>query len=836
MWSFARDSIRHHRSGFAGVFVAVFLCAALLTAMGVLIESGLRGGTAPQRLRGADVVVAAPQSLPVAEDMDAPFSERVLLPSTAVAEVAAVEGVGQAVGTVEVPLADDAGARLSASAWDSAVLGQYVLTSGTPPLGTEEVVVDDSFGVGPGARLILFHGGEPAEYTVTGIAGTQADSGAQGDSAQAASGGPAVFLSSAGAAALWPHGDTVAAVGVLAAPGTDPGALAAAIQSQVDGVVSYTGDRRGDGENPGGSAARSMLLLLSGSLAGVAVMAAVLVTAGTLSLSILSRRREFAMLRAVGAGAWQTLGFVVREVLLVSGAAAVLGVAPGFWLASVLGAQFTAGGIIPAGFALAYSPLPALGAAVLSVVSAVGAALVAARGTVRLAPAAALRDALTEAARLGRGRRFTGLGLLAAGLGTAGVPLAVPGTGGLTAAASSVLLLIIAAGLLGPWIAVRALQLVKPLLGCSPSAALALAEANASAFPRRLASGFIPLALAIALGSVQLFMPTTVEAEANRQSRDGMVADYLVSAPGAAVSPALAEQVAALPGVDAATPVVHSSILATVPVLGVEDSVEPYAVQGLDPRNLEPLLDLGMQEGTLDRLAEPGTVALSLDLARESGVGLGGSFAFHYGDGTPASAVVVATYQRGLGFGDVTVANQTLLQHTDSGLNDYLLVSAAPDADNGKLASELDGLGLTVLERAAAGVAGAADREAQSWITVVTMMVLLGYVGLSVVNSLVMATARRRSELQLLRSLGATARQLHLMTGAESLLLVLTAVIVGTVLAVPPLMGIAVNVSGLPLPVIELPVYLGMTGAAAAIGIGSVAVGTRAALRADRMG
>ncbi|WAP50517.1 hypothetical protein OL239_10700 [Arthrobacter sp. ATA002] len=135
MFSLAKASIRHHRGGFAGVFVAVFLCAALITAMGVLIESGLRGGTAPERSRAADVVVGAPQSHPVVEDMDAPFAERVLLPAGTVEDIAAVPGVDQAVGTVEIPLATADGSGVSAAGWEAAVLAPYGLASGEAPAG-----------------------------------------------------------------------------------------------------------------------------------------------------------------------------------------------------------------------------------------------------------------------------------------------------------------------------------------------------------------------------------------------------------------------------------------------------------------------------------------------------------------------------------------------------------------------------------------------------------------------------------------------------------------------------------------------------------------------------
>lgn len=829
MFSLAKASIRHHRGGFAGVFVAVFLCAALITAMGVLIESGIRGGMAPQRYQGADVVVGAPQALPVVEDMDAPFAERVLLPAEVAGRIEAVPGVERAIANVDIPLATTDGTAVAAAAWDSAALAPYELSAGEAPDRETEVVVDESFGVSPGSSLILTHGGVPTEYTVSGVA-------VPDPKVDAGSLPPAAFLSQAGAEALWPHADAVATVGVLAEAGVDPGTLSDAIEDQVSGVVGYTGDRRGDVENLGGSAARSMLLLLSGSLAGVAVMTAVFVTAGTLSLSILGRRREFAMLRAIGAGANQTLGIVIREVLLVSSAAAVLGAAPGIWLGGFLAGQFTSAGVLPENFRLAYSPLPALAAVGISIAAAVGASLVSARGTVRTAPTTALRESVTEKSQLARGRVITGLALLGSGLLASLLPVAVPGTAGLAGAASSILLLVIGAGLLGPWLVTGTLKLVRPLLRRSTSASLALAEANAGAFPRRLASGIVPLALAVALGSVQFFMPTTVETEAKRQASDGVVAGYVVSAPGSGVSEELADSVASLPGVEATSPVARSAILTAGQFAGMEDGVLSYAVQGLAPSDLDGTLDLDVNEGSLDRLAEPDTIALSVDLARETGTEPGEDFAFYYGDGTQATATVVATYNRGLGFGDVAVANDTLRSHTTAGLNDYLLVTAAPDANAAELASAVEDLGLTILDREDLDAAGAAQRNADSWVNIVAMLVLLGYLGVSVVNTLVMATARRRPELMLLRTLGASDRQLRRMTGAESLLIVGAAVVIGTVLALPPLMGIATSVSGLPFPTIVPWAYAALAGTTAVLGLGSIAVATSAALRPARQG
>lgn len=82
--------LRHHRGSFVGVAVAVFVASALVTGLGVLVESGMRGGLAPERYAAVDVVVGAPQQVDVPEDLPVPLRERVPLPADAVRDIAAL--------------------------------------------------------------------------------------------------------------------------------------------------------------------------------------------------------------------------------------------------------------------------------------------------------------------------------------------------------------------------------------------------------------------------------------------------------------------------------------------------------------------------------------------------------------------------------------------------------------------------------------------------------------------------------------------------------------------------------------------------------------------------
>ena len=813
MWALALAGIRRHRGGFVGVFVAVFLASTLMTGLGVLMESGLRGGVPPERYAAADVMVGGRQTLPVAEDLDVAFPERVTLPRETVDELAALPGVAEAVADVSVPLATADGETVDAHGWASAVLGSAELAAGDPPEGDREVVLGTGAGLEPGDEVVLSHGAEQATYTVSGtVAG---DAGT-------------VFLSDQRVEDLWPHEGQVATIGLLAEAGTDADDLAETVEREVEGVTAYTGRERGDLESLAAFSARDQLMVLSSSFTGVALMIALFVVAGTLSLAVAQRRRQFALLRAVGALPGQVQGLIRREVLLVAGAAAVLGVVPGFWAAGVLGSQFSRAGVMSSDFALAYSPLPALSAIVLSLGAALAAAWLAGRRTARISPVEALAEADVETPELSRVRVVSGVVLVALGLVASGTPLLVGGTTGLVAAASALLLLIFGVGLLGPLVVQRALDGAERLTRRSSSPGLTLAVANLRGYSRRTANAVVPLALAMSFACVQLFLPTTVDAEASDQSRDGLTADLVVAAP-AGISPGAVQQVAGLDGVASVNPVVRSAVLVSGTMLE-DPTVEPLAAQGIEPEAAPATLDLDVREGSLERLADEDTVALSVEGAGFLDAELGDMVGFRLGDGTPVDAEVVAVYERGLGFGDVTMDGETLRQHTTAGLDDYLLLTTEPGA-GAQLRQELAALGLVSQTPDALADEGSSERDSQAWVNRIALTVILGYVALSVVNGLVMATLGRRRELTLLRLVGARDRQVRSMTLLESLATGALAVVLGTLVAVPPLIGIAFGVSGQPLPSVTPWLYGAIAAGVVALGVGSVMLPTRTVLR-----
>ncbi|WP_377325429.1 FtsX-like permease family protein [Pimelobacter simplex] len=132
------------------------------------------------------------------------------------------------------------------------------------------------------------------------------------------------------------------------------------------------------------------------------------------------------------------------------------------------------------------------------------------------------------------------------------------------------------------------------------------------------------------------------------------------------------------------------------------------------------------------------------------------------------------------------------------------------------------------------GEAAGADAERQQcWVNLVALLVILGYIAIAVANTLAMATSERSRELALLQLVGAGRRQVRAMMRLESVLVAAIAATLGIALALPPLIGISIGISGRPLPTLPLAGSATVVAAMSALALVSLAVATRAAMRTE---
>jgi putative ABC transport system permease protein len=666
-------------------FVALLYGAAVLTACGVLLESALRYHGDPDTY-GASAVVVAASNLTIVQGSGEDLSvDSYPLPeggqvSTALAErIAAVPGVRRVVADVTVPMQLIAGVSpgtgnsatqvLAASGhpWSAAALTPFTLLTGTPPTSAGDVVLDAalarSTGIRPGqaVRLVVPDGAHT--FTVTGI--TRGPAG---------SGQPVVFFTDAQAEALAGHQGTASVLGVIASPGIRAQRLAAAVRAVLpahsgaaQGVFPrvYIGADRGLTGAPEAENGKELLVAVSSSFDGFAFLIAILVISGTVGLSVQQRHRDIALLRAIAATPRQVRRMILIEALVVASLAGAAGVWAGLALAGWLRSQFVSQGFIPGSFALHVSWLPPVVAVGGVAIVAMAGAWIAGLRASRIRPVEALGEATVE--RRGRladaVRASLGVAALAGGVALADVASRLTASAAAGTAIGLVADLVMAVALLAPWITRIAAALCATglrRLGVPGR----LAAANLATSARRLSPVVSALVLAVALGGSLWFLQTSIQHATLQQSRAGLLANQVISTPGPGLPASVAQAARHVPGASLATGIVRSTVFG-----GQGDE---FTAEGVDAGALPGMLDLGATSGSLNSL-HGDTVAVDTVTANDLHLRAGSTFRGWFGDGVPVTLRVVALYQRGLGFANLTLPAQLLRPHTATGLDSLVL-------------------------------------------------------------------------------------------------------------------------------------------------------------------
>ncbi|MEV8452142.1 FtsX-like permease family protein [Streptomyces sp. NPDC052095] len=811
----ARAAVRFKPSSFAGTFVALLLAAAIASACGILLETGLRASVPADRYAKAPVVVAADQQIHLKVDRgeseettDVLIPDTARLPETLVAKAAHAPGAAGAIGDVTYPVRQD-GTPLTAHGWGSAVLTGATLADGTAPR-TGEVVLPAGGKARTGDRVTLDTPAGPRAFRVSGTAAAPGT----------------VWFTDHQAVRLSGHPGRVDAVAVFAAPGTDTTALAAHVRESVGRTTAqvHTGDGRGAVETPALASTKELLFGLSVSFGAVATLVAVMTAAGTVALAVGQRGREYALLRAIGATPRQLRRTIATEALLVAPLAGALGCLPGTALAGWWFGQLQDRGAVLDSVGLKISWMPFAVAVGLSLLTAVGAGFLAARRPARMKPGLALAETAVERSAFGPVRTPVGVLALIGGGIFAGVAATTSGGDSANAALGVVMLFMLAVGLLGPVIA----RICAAVLGLALRAAGApgsLAAANSRANSRRLASAITPIVLAMAFASTLVFMQTSQERVTAHQQRDAITADHIVTAtataPGGLASDATA-QAAATPGVTTAVGLLRTSVLVSA---GPGTQLQAVAAQGVigTGAQLTKVQDLDVRTGSLTAL-RPGTVAVDTTLADAAGVRTGDRLALRLPDGTPARPQVVAVYGRGLGTSLLTFPAADLADRVTAPYASEVLVRATPAGAEG-----LAALG-TVTD--ATGYAAAQDeaRELNAWANTVMAAVLGGFAAVAAVNTLVMTILDRRRELTVLRLVGTTRRQVLGMVRWEALLVTVAGAVLGTAIALATLFPMMRGLTGED-PYIPPLLYGTFVAATVGLGLAAMLLPARAALR-----
>ncbi|MEV3874993.1 FtsX-like permease family protein [Streptomyces sp. NPDC049906] len=819
----ARAALRFKPAAFAGTFLALFMAAMIVSACGILLETGLRASVPPGRYADAPVVVAADQQAhhPVVDaagdrsDHGGPVPDRARLDAALVARAAAVPGVHAAIGDTTFPVRTDR-AALTGHGWGATALTGERATTGRAPAPGEVALtvpgpVRTPAGEPPavGDRITLHTAEGARTFRVAALV-------------PAAGATPTAWFHDTEAPRIAGHPGRIDAIAVLPEAGVPTTELKGRVAAALgDAAEIHTGEDRGAVAEPGLGEAKELLIGLGGSFGGTATLVAVFTAAGTVALSVGQRAREYALLRAIGTTPRQVRRAIATETLLIAPLAGALGCLPGTALATWWFGQLQDKGALPRALDLAVSPLPLLAAVAAVVLTGLVAGWAAARRPARIRPGQALARAAVERSLPGPLRLGLGIAAAVGGTALAAVAQSTAGEDAANAAMGVVLLFMLAVALLGPLVARACAALVGlPMRGAGAAGALAAANSRTNA--RRLASAITPIVLAVAFASTLLFLHSSQDRATVRQQGAGVIADHVVRPASGGLAPDAVAAAADRPGVRAAVGLLRTAVL--VPTgSGDTAMLRTASAQGVDgpARDLAAVQELDVRRGALD--LGPGRAAVDLRLAEAADVTVGDRLPLRLPDGTERSVEVVATYAHGLGLSEVTMVRGDLARHVTDPFAAELWVKGGSAAD---LAAHG-----TVIARGDYTSAASVDRELNAWANRLMAAVLGGFAAVASANTLVMTVLDRRRELGTLRLIGSTRRQVLRMVRWEALLVAAVGVVLGSAIALATLVPMVRGITG---EGVHIPpaVYGSLVGGALLLGLLATALPARFVLRA----
>jgi putative ABC transport system permease protein len=785
-------TVRRRPAPLAGTLVALTVAALLVTVLAALVGTAVTMTAPAGRLAGTTVVVTGNPDVRFtyghgqgASTDSVPLPGYRRLPAGLTGRLAALPGVVRAIPQVSVPVTLElSGGRvvtggqagLTGYNWPSAALTPFALTSGHAPRGPGQIVVGAglarSAGLHGGDRVRLAGTSQPP-YTVVGVA----------SSGRNPAQNSALFWSAAQASALYGHPGSADLIGILAPPSASAPALAAQVRTVLAGrhLTVSAGTARGQAADLTVAADKANLAGLAGSAGADVVLIAMFVVAGAVSLSVLQRRRQFALLRAIGATAGRIRRIMLAELAVLGILAALIAYLPGMWLAGralhgLAGQQF-----VPAATRLWTSPLVLLISAGSGLIVAELAGFVAARRAGRIRPAEALAEASVE-------RRWphpvrVALGLIALGgavtLGIVTVRMHQSADQQLNMALFTLLASMAAVAFLGPILVATAELILRLPLRLWAGAPGRLALADIRVRPRRMAASVVSVALAVSFAGAIYLIDATATHAAVVQGRQRLVADEAVTAPGG-LAPGALPAVAARPGVATSVGVTPTTVL--VPAAGEESA----AAEAVTPGRLSQVLGLRVVAGSLDHF-RPGDIALSNLMVGSDAVNarVGQHITSYLADGTRYRATVVAIFSRSLGFADVLVpAGAAGGGHLGTGTLGEILVRGSAGVAPATLAARIAPLarqfpGLQVAGRSLVNAQYDKLTTQSSYVNNMILILIAGLAAVTLANTLITVAVERREPLRLLRRVGASSRQLLAMTGWQVLALNLTAITLG---------------------------------------------------------
>lgn len=656
---------------------------------------------------------------------------------------------------------------------------------GRAPERAGEVVLNKSAAdngdlkVGSKTKIVVGQGlSTPMDVTVVGLVNLRASTGGYVN----------VQFDAATAAKLFSDGKHVALVDMSAVPGVTPEQLVdrvrAALGPAGDRLDVRTGDEVRQAQKDQVNQFLDIFQYILLAFAAIGLIVGTFIIYNTFSMLVAQRNREFALLRAVGAGQGQVSRSVLFEAFIVGVIGGLIGLGIGIGLAAGLKALVTSSSGLPDGALQITAPAIIATIVVGVVVTMVSAWVPAARAS-RVPPVEAMRASAAEGSASLRVRTIVGVlfgvaGLIALVVGAMGQGLGPALTVGAGAAA-----LIIAAVLAGPALSRPFVGALGRVVGAPFGTIGRLARTNAVRNPRRSAATAFALTLGLMLVAVIGILGESFKGTVDDAVDSGITAEYIVTGANQTPIPAVvADAVKKVSGV------ADSVSFALVQAKVAEPGGGETKVSGYSPIGgpVASVASLKMVDGSPDVVPDDGML-VSERASSERGWKRGDVVTFIGADGTQVPVTVAGVYANNEAL-QPWMVGQTVYERLvppPARISYGVFVRAAPGTDLDTLRTDLENATDSYL------TAQVQDRDQfKSSITtqidqmLVTLYAMLGLAlliaVLGIINTLALSVIERKREIGMLRAIGMVRGQVQLGIYLESVLISIFGAVMGVIL------------------------------------------------------
>jgi putative ABC transport system permease protein len=607
-------------------------------------------------------------------------------------------------------------------------------------------------------------------------------------------------------------------ISIAADPGLTPKELATRVKAALPATVNVkTGAQAAaDATSQTASAINGFLTPVLLAFAGVSVFVGAFIIFNAFSITVAQRRREFAMLRALGASRRQVLRSVIAEALTLGVLASAVGIVAGLAVAKGINALFKAvGADIPtAGISLA--PRTILIAVLVGVGVTLVSALAPALRATRVPPVAALQEG--AALPPTRFTKFsTAVALVFAALGGGSLAYGIfaggAANGRLLFMGLGALLLFVAIAMLAKYIVRPASRIIGwPLEKLAPTSGR-LARDNAGRNPSRTAATaaalMIGLAMVVFIAVFAQALKTSFIGAIDKSTRADLVIqdrNAFMTVPQKAV-----RSLDTVAGVDATAGAAYAQL--QVKKSGVTD------VYGVDPAVWAKVWAFDWQKGGSDALfagLDAHHVLLESGSPLAKKVKTGDTITVTSQAGKTSRLTVLGFYRDQMAFTGMVTSLDALGKLGVPTASSITLVrtSGADRAATQSAVQKALAAFPTQKVMTRSGYMDAINKQVDQILTMfyglLAMSVIISIFG--IVNTLVLSVHERTREIGMLRAIGATRRQLRQMVRYESVITAVIGGVLGTAVGIAMAYVIVTQMGGdgltFSLPWTQLGVFL----------------------------